>query len=93
MEETMADSGSMPMCPMAETCRGMMDKPRSGVALIVTGIVLMVLGVAVVVEPRILLWLVAAVLVVMGFAMLMLAKFMRTLGARFPRKNGDIQGS
>jgi len=84
----MAESASLPMCPMAETCRGMMAKPRSGFGLIVAGSVLIILGVAVVVEPRILLWLVAVALVGMGIAMLMIAKFMRTLGARFRGRHG-----
>lgn len=86
----MADSALMPTCPMAETCRGMIAKPRSGVALIIAGIALIALGVAVVAEPRILLWLVAAALVVMGIMMLMFARFMRTLGARFQERKGDI---
>jgi hypothetical protein len=89
----MVDSASMPTCPMAATCRGMMDKPRSGFALMVAGIVLVVLGVAVVVEPRILLWLAAAALIVMGIGILLLARFMRTLGARFPETKGGVQSS
>jgi hypothetical protein len=57
--------------------------------MIAAGSVLIILGVAVVVEPRILLWLVALALVFMGIAMLLLAKFMRTLSVRF---RGDIHG-
>ncbi len=79
----MQESVSMPMCPMAATCKGMTDKPRSGFALMVPGIVFILLGVAVVIEPRILLWLVAMALIVMGIAMLMLANFMRKFGQRF----------
>ena len=60
-----------------------MDKPRSGFALMVPGIVFIVLGLAVIIEPRILLWLVATALIVMGIAMLMLANFMRKFGHRF----------
>ena len=79
----MAESVPMPMCPMAETCKGMMEKPFSGLALIIPGIVLIVLGVSVLIEPRILLWLVAVALIVMGIAMVMLSRFMRKVGARF----------
>ena len=52
----------MPMCPMAETCKGMMEKPTSGLMLSVPGIVLIALGIVVIVEPRILVWLVALAL-------------------------------
>jgi len=79
----MAESVPMPMCPMAETCKGMMERPFSGLALIVPGIVLIVLGVSVLIEPRIILWLVAVALIVMGIAMVMLSRFMRKAGARF----------
>ena len=79
----MVERTPMSMCPMAATCKGMMDKPFSGVALIVPGIVLIALGVVVIIEPRILVWLVAAALIVMGVAMLMAAKFMRGIGKQF----------
>ena len=79
----MVERAPMQMCPMAETCKGMIEKPFSGVALVVPGIVLIVLGVLVVIEPRILAWLVAVALIIMGIAMLMAAKFMRGMGRRF----------
>ncbi len=84
----MAEPVPMPMCPMAATCKGMMEKPLSGFALIVPGIVLIILGVAVLIEPRILVWLVAIALIVMGIAMLMLVKFMRKIGERFQTMHG-----
>ena len=73
----------MPMCPMAETCKGMMEKPTSGLMFSVPGIVLIALGIAVIVEPRILVWLVALALIMMGAATLMMARFMRGIGERF----------
>ena len=73
----------MPMCPMAETCKGMMEKSSSGLMFSVPGIVLIVLGIAVIVEPRILVWLVALALITMGGAILMMARFMRGIGVRF----------
>ncbi len=79
----MTESVPMPMCPMAETCKGMMNKPFSGLALIIPGVVFMILGVSVLIEPRILLWLVAVVLIVMGVAMVMLSRFVRKVGERF----------
>jgi len=78
----MTESMQTPMCPMAETCKGMMEKPFSGFMIVIPGIFLIVLGVVVLFEPRTLVWLVASVLVVMGIATLMLAKFMRRVGKR-----------
>ena len=45
----MAQAAPMPMCPMAETCKGMIERPLSGLA---------------------------------GGAMLLMANFMRGIGAR-----------
>ena len=73
----MTESIQMPMCPMAEKCKGMMEKPFSGFMVVMPGIFLIVLGVVVFIEPQILVWLVAAVLVMMGVGMLMFARFMR----------------
>jgi hypothetical protein len=33
----MTESMQMPMCPMAETCKGMMEKPGSRFLLIIQG--------------------------------------------------------
>lgn len=79
----MEQMNPMPMCPMAETCKGMMEKPRSGFMLLMPGLVLIILGVAVLIEPKILAWLVAISLIFMGIAMLMLARFMRNISGRF----------
>ncbi|MDH3609609.1 MAG: hypothetical protein OEQ24_10265 [Gammaproteobacteria bacterium] len=68
---------------MSETCKGMMDKPMSGFMLIIPAVVFILLGVAVLIEPRILVWLVAAALIVMGITMLMVVMFMRKIGKRF----------
>ena len=84
----MTESVPMPMCPMAETCKGMMEKPFSGFAMIIPGIVLIILGVAVLIEPRILAWLVAIVFIVMGTAMLMVTRFMRRVAERFQNTHG-----
>jgi len=73
----MTESIQMPMCPMAEKCKGMMEKPFSGFMVVMPGFFLIVLGVVVFIEPQILVWLVAAVLVMMGVGMLMFARFMR----------------
>ena len=79
----MTEKTPMPMCPMAEMCKGMMNRSTSSFALIVPGVLLILLGIVVIIEPRILSWLVAAALIVMGGAMLAMAKFMGRVGKRF----------
>ena len=84
----MTEPTPMPMCPMAEICKGMMKKPLSRFALIVPGIALIILGVIVLIEPRILAWLVAVALIVMGAAILMVSNFMHRVGKRFQNMHG-----
>ena len=83
MDKTMAELTPMQSCPMAGMCKGMMQMPFSGIWLIVPGIVLILLRVTVLLEPRIVIWLIAAALLMMGVAMLVLARVMRKIGARF----------
>ena len=78
----MAEATPMPMCPMAETCKGIMEKPFPGLVLIIPGIAFIILGVLIVIEPRILVWLVAVLFAVMGIMMLLMANFVRKIGAR-----------
>ena len=59
-----------------------MEKPFSGFMIVFPGILLIVLGVVVLIEPRTLVWLMAAVLVVMGVAMLMIGRVMRKFRKR-----------
>jgi hypothetical protein len=75
MKKRMTESIQIPTCPMAQTCRGMIEKPFSGFMIVIPGLFLIVLAVIVLIEPRILVWLVAAVLAMMGTATLLFAKF------------------
>jgi len=67
---------------MAETCKGMVEKPRSGVLLMLPGVVLIILGLAIIMQPQILAWLIAIALIVIGIGMVMMANFVRKLGGR-----------
>jgi hypothetical protein len=84
----MAQTVPMPMCPMAKTCKGMMEKPHSGILMLIPGIGFIALGVVTVVWPGVLPWLVAAAFVLAGGAMLLMANFMRGIGAG-PIRAGD----
>ncbi len=78
----MAQAAPMPMCPMAETCKGMMENPLSGLMMVIPGIAFIALGVLIVVWPSVLTWLVAAACILAGGAMLLMANFMRGVGTR-----------
>ena len=74
--------GPMAMCPMAKMCEGMMKKPPSGFTATIAGIVLIVVGALIFIEPRILVWLAAAALVMVGIMLLVMARFIRRLGVQ-----------
>ena len=72
----------MAMCPMATMCGRMMEKPPSGLLLMLPGSVLVATGVLTFIEPRILIWLVGTVTVLMGIMLLVMATFIHRLGRR-----------
>lgn len=76
----MAGSTPMPMCPMAETCKGMMEKPFSGLVMTVPGILFVVLGVLIIIEPKILAWIAAVACVLIGIMMLVMGSVIRRIG-------------
>jgi len=82
MEEEMTESTSAPMCPMAAACKGMMDKPTSGLVLVIPALIFVIIGVAVLIAPQILAWLVGIALILMGVAVLVLGRFMRRFSGR-----------
>lgn len=82
MEEKM----SMAACPMAKACKGMAERPGTGLWMMVPGLFFLALGVAIILYPQILVWFVATALIFMGVAMLMMANFMRSFGKRVHNK-------
>lgn len=72
----------MPMCPMAEMCKGMMGRPRFGAVMMIPGIVFIAIGVSMIIWPAILVWLVAVACIAAGSAMLVMANLMRGFGSR-----------
>ncbi|HSD42753.1 MAG TPA: hypothetical protein VLD36_12910 [Burkholderiales bacterium] len=69
----------MAMCPMARMCARMMEKPHSGSLLMLPGALLIALGVLIFLEPRIVVWLVGIVAVLMGIMFFMMARFIGRL--------------
>ena len=84
----MAQAAPMPMCPMAETCRGMMERPFFGVVMVIPGIAFIALGLLIIVWPPVLPWLVAAACILAGSGMLLMANFMRGVGTQLRRAAG-----
>lgn len=64
------------MCPMAKMCDRMMEKPHSSSVLIVPGVLLILLGVLIFIEPRMAAWLVGGLVVLMGVMFFVMARFM-----------------
>ena len=67
------------LCPMGKMCTGMMKKSSPGWFLLLPGILLILLGVLIVVEPRVLVWFIAAATILFGIMMLMMAGFIRKM--------------
>ena len=70
---------NMDMCPMASMCKGMATKPGSGYLLMVPGILFIIVGILIILEPKILVWLIASVSILMGIMMLFFANFIRKM--------------
>ena len=78
----MAEKMSMSTCPMAAACKGMTEKSGTRLWMVVPGLIFVALGIAIILYPQILVWLVAIGLIVMGLVMLIMVNFMRSFGKR-----------
>lgn len=88
MEENSAKQGQesideKEMCPMSAMCKGMMEKPGSRFLLMIPGAALVIVGVLILIKPTVLFWLMACTSILIGIIMLVLAKFVKKMGARF----------
>ena len=73
----MNESISTPTCPMAAMCKGMMDKPTLGLVLLIPALLFVIFGVAILIAPQILAWLVGIALIVVGVAILVFGRVMQ----------------
>ena len=71
---------AMPMCPMAETCKGMSEKPLPKFLLPLPGLLMIAVGVLILMVPALLVWFTALASIVMGFLLLIFAIFMIKMG-------------
>lgn len=73
----------MAMCPMAETCGRMAEKPFPRFLMPLPGLMLIIVGVLILVVPALLVWFVGIGLIAMGLMMVVMASFMTRMGTRF----------
>lgn len=69
----------MDMCPMTAICRGMAGGSgpgsRAGFLLLLPGLLLILGGVLILVEPRVLVWLIGGTSILIGIIVLLFASF------------------
>ena len=76
------------MCPMVSMCKGIAEKPPSLLLLMAPGLILIVIGVLIVLEPKILIWLTAGAAILLGFSLLMIATWVRRMAKQFRSTHG-----
>ena len=69
-------------CPMAKVCNGLSSRPYIGFAPHLIGAVLVLLGVATLFEPRVIVGIVAAFLILLGVTIIFVAVLLRKMGER-----------
>ena len=81
----------MEMCPMATMCKGMMAPKRGGMSwlLLLPGGLLVLGGLAIILVPQILVWLVGLTAIVLGGMFLAIASGIRKVAAGLGHHGGD----
>ncbi len=73
-------SSPIPMCPMAKMCGGLMGEHRFGFAPHFMGAILILLGITILIEPRIAVWALALLLILVGVMVIVVASLLRKIG-------------
>jgi len=68
-------------CPMAEMCQQLIKNPRVGRLAMIPAFIMICLGVLILLEPKVLLWLIGVICIVLGCAILAGAHFLRKFQA------------
>ena len=79
MPETQAPRSMEEMCPMASMCQGMMKKRHSRLILLLPGLLFILLGIVILIEPKVLVWMIATIVIVLGFLFLMMGNFIHRM--------------
>jgi hypothetical protein len=73
---------------MASMCGGIFEKGTPRFLLMLPGAVLILFGIAILIEPQVLVWLLAGTALLLGLAMLLMAHFMYRFGAKARGESG-----
>jgi uncharacterized membrane protein HdeD (DUF308 family) len=76
----------MNACPMASMCKGMTGRPGFGLMLLLPGVLLVLAGIVIFIEPKVLVWLIASVSILFGLVMLFFALFIRRMAGHFTNR-------
>ncbi len=82
MMQKMAETGDEPTCPMASMAESLASKARYALWLAVPGALLIGGGIAMLVRPQVLLWLMAGTSMVVGFVILAAAAAISRLASQ-----------
>jgi uncharacterized membrane protein len=61
-------------------CQGMMKKRHSRLVLLLPGLLFILLGIVILIEPRVLVWLIAAIVILFGVLFMMMGSFIHRMG-------------
>ena len=85
-EERLAEPTTMTSCPMARMCQGMISGPGSGARfslfLLLPGLLLFLIGVAVLFEPQVIVWVIGGCAILFGTLLIGFGMFLRRPGSR-----------
>jgi len=73
------EGGLISHCPMAAKFDKTFGSPKFKLSLCVIGVALIVIGIAIILEPRIVIWLMASVSILMGMALLVMAYYINSM--------------
>ena len=88
MNKTTEGKNPMDSCPMSAMFNKASGKRGFGLLAMIPGLFLVLVGVAIILEPQILVWLMAGAAILVGIALLAAANFFRKLAADLRTSDG-----
>jgi hypothetical protein len=87
-DRKMQGMGTTDMCLMARMCKAMAERPGFAFLLLIPGLLLILGGALIFIEPRVLVRFMASASIFIGIMMLFFAIFIRKMSARFTNAGG-----
>ncbi len=75
-------------CPMASVMKDAGEKPTTGFLIMLPGLLFVALGVLILIQPKVLVWMMAGTSIIIGIVLIMLGNFVRSIGARMREIHG-----